>query len=151
MGALHIFASTKYVSHIDYLTPILVDLSQPDLTKTTLSNTKTTLTLKDDTVIVTDSATTEDIEEYRLKLKQYLKDKNAVKTTKRFLHNIAWGQCSHILRTKLKDDDALKKIETDGDVVELLKKIRGVCRQMTSNASIYDSIEEAKKRYYGYR
>jgi len=37
-----------------------------------------------------------------------------------------------------------------GDVVELLKKIRGVCREMTKNASLYGSIDEAKKRYFLY-
>ena len=62
-----------------------------------------------------------------------------------------WGQCSHMLITKLKGDDELTKIEINGDVVELLKKIPGVYRQMTTNASLYDSIDEAKKRYYVYR
>ena len=56
-----------------------------------------------------------------------------------------------MFRNKLKGDDELAKIEINGDVVELLKKIRGVCRQMTTNASLYDSINEAKKMYYVYR
>ena len=98
--------------------------------------------------MMTDSATREEIEEYRLKLKEYLKDEKAVKTTKRSLHNVVWGQCLHMLRTKLKGDDDFIIIENDGDVVELLKKIRGVCRQTTENASLYDSIDDTKKRYY---
>ena len=101
--------------------------------------------------MVTEISTREELEEYRLKLKEFLKDKKAVKTTKRSLHNVVWGQCSQMLRTKLKGDDELAKIEIDGDVVELLKKIRGVCRQMTTNESLYDSIDEAKRRYYTYR
>jgi len=55
-----------------------------------------------------------------------------------------------MLRTKLQGDKDFIKIETSGDVVELLKKIRGVCREMTTNASLYDSIDEAKKRYFLY-
>ena len=51
-----------------------------------------------------------------------------VKTIKRSLHNVVWGQCSHMLQTKLKGDNELKKIDLDGDVVALLKQIRGACR-----------------------
>jgi len=120
----------------------------PILIKPTLANTQTIVTLKDDLTMATDSSTREELEEYHLKLKDFIKDEKAVKTTKRSLHNVAWGQCSHMLRTKLKGDDESAKIEIDGDVVELLKKIRGVCQQMTTNASLYNSIDEAKKRYY---
>ena len=38
MGALKTYASTKCVSHIDYLTPIFTDLSQPVLKTLTLAN-----------------------------------------------------------------------------------------------------------------
>jgi len=150
MEALKTFASTKYVSHINYLTPIFTDLTQPTLIKPSLSNTKTQVTLKDNSKIMMDSALTEEIEEYRIKLKEFLKDEKVVRTTKRSLHNVVWGQCSHILRTKLKGDEDFIKIETSGDVVELLKKIRGVCREMTTNASLYESIDEAKTRYFLY-
>jgi len=74
-----------------------------------------------------------------------------MKTIKRSLRNVVWGQCSQILRTKLKGGDELKRIEIDGDEVELLKNIRGVCRQMTTNVPLYDSIDETKRRYYTYR
>ena len=63
---------------------------------------------------------------------------------------MVWGQCSRRLRTKLKYNEDMREIEMNGGVVELLKKIRGVCCQMTTNASIYDSIDEAKPTYYSY-
>ena len=47
MDALKVFASTKYVSHIDYLTPIFVDLSPPIITKLVLTNSKINVTLPD--------------------------------------------------------------------------------------------------------
>lgn len=56
-----------------------------------------------------------------------------------------------MLRTKLKGDDSLAEIEIDGNVVELLKKIREVCKQMNTNTSLYNLIDEVKKRYYGYQ
>jgi len=150
MGVLKTFASTKYVSHIDYLTAIFTDLKQPTLIIPFLSNTKTQVTLKDDSKTMTDSVLTEEIEDNKIKLKEFLKDEKAVRTTKRSLHNVVRGQCSHMLRTKLKGDEDFSKIEKSGNVVELLKKIRGVCREMTTNSSLYDSINEAKKCYFLY-
>jgi len=55
-----------------------------------------------------------------------------------------------MLRTKLKGDEDFIKTETSGDVVELLKNIRDVCKEMTTNTSLYDSTDEAKKRYFLY-
>jgi len=74
----------------------------------------------------------------------------AIKTTKRSLHTIVWDQCSNTLRTKLKGYNELANIEVKRDIVELLEKIRGVCCQLTTNVSLYDSIDEAKKRCYTY-
>ena len=56
-----------------------------------------------------------------------------------------------MLQTKLKGDDELKKIDVDGDMVALLKKIIVACRQMNTNASLYDAINGAKRRHYEYR
>ena len=56
-----------------------------------------------------------------------------------------------MLRKKIKSDDSLPKIEVDGDVVELLRKIREVCCQITTNTSLYSSVDEAKRRYFTYK
>jgi len=92
-----------------------------------LATTEEVITLKDDSKMKISSSTTEELEEFRIKIKEYLKDVKSVKTIKRSLHNMTWGQCSHMLQIKLKGDDELKKIELEGDVVALLKKIRGAC------------------------
>lgn len=128
MGALKTFASTKYVSHIDYLTPFFFDLSEPALIKPTLTSKKSTITLNYGTTKEISSASQDELEEFRLKLKDFINDEKAVKTTKRSLHNVVWGQCSHMLRTKPKGDEDYKRIELDGDVVELLKHVRSMCR-----------------------
>jgi len=92
MGALKTFDFTKHVSHINYLIPIFTDLTQPNLIKSSLSNTKTQVTLKNDSKIMTDRASREEIEQYKIKLKEYLKEEKAVRTTKLSLHNMVWGQ-----------------------------------------------------------
>ena len=81
----------------------------------------------------------------------FLKDEKSAKTMKRSLHNVVWGQCSPMMRTKLRGNEAFEKVELSGDVVELLRMVQGTCREMTTNALLYDAIDEAKKRYYTYR
>ena len=78
LGALKTFSSTKYVTYIDYLTPIFVNLSQPILIKPKLSSKKETLILQDGNPRIIESSSQEEIEEYKIKLKEYLKDKKAV-------------------------------------------------------------------------
>ena len=55
------------------------------------------------------------------------------------------------MRTKLRGKDDFEKVKLSGNVVELLKMVRGTCREMTTNASLYDAIDESKKRYYSYK
>jgi len=74
MGTLKTFASTKYVSSIDYLTPIFVDLSQPVLLKPKFPNIETEVTVKDDTKLKQNSFSREDLYEYCLQLKEIIKD-----------------------------------------------------------------------------
>ena len=45
----------------------------------------------------------------------------------------------------------MKQIEINVDIVKLLKKTQGACCQMDTNASIYNSLDETKNRYYTYR
>ena len=100
-----------------------------------------------------DVSSQEEVEEFKikLKLKEYCRNENSVKAIKRSLYNVVLGQCSYMVQTKLKDDPNFEKIELIGDVVELLKMVRGACRETTTNASLYDAIDEAKSCYYTYR
>ena len=81
----------------------------------------------------------------------YAKESVALKATIRSLYNVIWGQCSQMMKTKLKGRPTMEQIEIDRNVAELLKLVRSVCREINTNASIYDSIDEAKRRYYLYR
>jgi len=83
--------------YIDYLTPIFVDISEPTLNKPTLNSTTEEVIFKDGSKRDIVSSTTEELEEYKMKLKEFLKDKKAVRTIKRSLNNVVWGQCSHML------------------------------------------------------
>ena len=41
-------------------------------------------------------------------------------------------------------------IADKGDVATLLKEIRGIAHQMEANTSVYDAVDEAKRKYYMY-
>ena len=56
-----------------------------------------------------------------------------------------------MMKTKVKGNKKFKDIETGGKVAELLKLIRSASREVNTNASVYDTIDESKRRYYLYR
>jgi len=56
-----------------------------------------------------------------------------------------------MMQTKLRGNEKLEQVDFDGDEVELIKIVQGACHEITTNASLYDAIEESKRRYYVYR
>ena len=75
----------------------------------------------------------------------------AIKAIVSTLFNVILGQCSDMMKSKVKGNKKFKDIETDGKVAELLKLIRSASREVNTNASVYDTIDESKRRYYLYR
>ena len=61
MDVLKVYASTKYVSHIEYLTPIFIDLLPPSITRPRLTNTKIKVTMSDGSIREIDDATKEEL------------------------------------------------------------------------------------------
>ena len=53
--------------------------------------------------------------------------------------------------SKLNGDSTYEDIDKGGKVGELLKLIQKISKEVNPNASTYDSIDEAKSRYYLYR
>lgn len=56
-----------------------------------------------------------------------------------------------MMQSKLRGNEKLEQVDLNGDVVELLKMAQGACREMTTNASLHDAIDETKRRYYIYK
>ena len=52
--------------------------------------------------------------------------------------------------SRMADGEKMKQVKKDGNVVRLIQIIRGISREMTTNAPLYDAIDEAKRRYYSY-
>jgi hypothetical protein len=85
------------------------------------------------------------------RVKQRIKETNSLKATTQSLYNVVWGQCSKLMQNKLKAVPNIQTLENEGNVTTLLKEIRGISHQLESNTSIYDSLDEAKRRFYAYR
>ena len=88
---------------------------------------------------------------YRCEVKNYTKETAALKTTKRSLFNVVTGQCSKLMKSKLKGESTFEKVEEDGDIASLLKLIRKISREVNTNESVYDAVDEAVGRYYRYK
>ena len=152
MEALKTYASQKYIKHIELLTPLFTYLTNPKVDKPTPKlDKKIQVTLVDGTKKEIYDLDDFEREAYRCEVKNYAKECATLKTTMRSLFNVVTGQCSKMMKSKLKGEDTYKKIEEDGDVTSLLRLIRTTSRQVNTNESVYNAIDEAVGKYYRYR
>jgi hypothetical protein len=148
LDALRIFASTAYRKDIHFLTRLFTDLQVPFVPKPD-EPIATTVTIVDGKEVKTLSKFDETV--FQEQVKQWIKDSTSLKATLRSMYNIVWGQCSRLMQNKLRAIAHFQTIENDGNVTELLKEIRGVSHQLEANTSVYDSLHEAKRKFYTYR
>jgi hypothetical protein len=148
MEALRVYASTQFRKDINALTPLFTELKTPAVPRPKEPETEVLVDSKgnESEGISRFSETV-----YQEQIKQWIKDTNSLTATTQSLYNIVWGQCSKLMRNKLCAVQNFQKIETDGDVTALFKEIRGISHQLESNTSVYDSLDEAKRRFYLYK
>ncbi len=60
---------------------------------------------------------------YNKEVKQWIKDNKNLRATMQALYNIVWGQCSRLMKNKLKTIKNFDEMEEKGDVTRLLKEI----------------------------
>lgn len=64
---------------------------------------------------------------------------------------MAWGQCSHPMRAKLKSLADFDEKETEGDCEWLLKQIRGVCHNFEEQHCIFVSLHRAELSFLSFK
>jgi hypothetical protein len=84
------------------------------------------------------------IEDYKVWKKDEKELNNAVMT----LFDVIVGQCSPLLRSKLKALAGWTQMESGSEVGRLLKEIKSITHQFQANISIYEALDEAKRQYY---
>ena len=61
-----------------------------------------------------------------------------MEATIRVLYNVIWGQCSKLMKNKLKESPIFEEIDLAGDVAELLKAIWVDTHQKKERTNIYE-------------
>ena len=98
LDALKALASTQYKKEIRYLDPLFRKLEKPNIPlpvkpeKIAIKNEDGGYTYEDDPV---------KMNVYREEVKSYVNKHERLKHTETVLYNIAWGQCSRLMKNKL--------------------------------------------------
>lgn len=58
------------------------------------------------------------------------------------------GQCSPLLRSKMKALENWTIMESQSEVGKLLKEIKSITHQFQANICIYKALDETKRQYY---
>jgi hypothetical protein len=64
-------------------------------------------------------------------------------------YTLVWGQCSDMMRQRIETYNVYSEISTTGDVIALLKIIKGINFNFQSQKHVPVSLHEAKKSLYG--
>lgn len=83
------------------------------------------------------------IEDYKIHKKDEKELENALMT----LFDVIIGQCSPLLKSKLKALQSWEQMEAGCKVGRLLKESKSITHQFQANISIYESLDEAKRQY----
>ena len=135
LDQLWIYSSSIYKKDIKHLKILFTQLEQPQLPKPELSS----------------QPSTSDEAIFKEEIRQYIKDRKSLETTLASLYNVVWGQCSKLLQNKLKSSKHYSNFDNNSDVAALLKEIKTLSNKIEENTSIYDSLHEAKVKFYRYQ
>ena len=85
---------------------------------------------------------------YNEQVKSYVEKEERLESTLTSLYHVTWGQCSKLLKNKLKGQQAFKTIEKRTDVAGLLKEIKSISNKVEESMNIFDSIDEIQKKIF---
>lgn len=149
LEALKVLAATEYKKDVLYLEPLFNKL---DKSSVRVPVRPIPITEYDDDGAETVFPIPEtDLDIYREEVKAFVTEKRRLEATTTALYNIAWSQCSQLMRDKLKAVAGYKQINEDCDISGLLQEIRSICHQVERNICIHDSLDELQRQFFAYR
>ena len=89
-----------------------------------------------------------DKEVYNERIKLWIKEENKFESTTQALFNVIFEQCSELTHNRLLAKEDYEDIHMDRNISALLKAIRAISCQVETNISIYDAVDDSKRRYY---
>ena len=87
---------------------------------------------------------------YNARINMYIKEERSLRSAVVSLYNIMWGHCSPMMQNRLESLIKYHKIRKDSNTPDLLKEIRGFSNELEVSANVYDTLDEAKRKYYTY-
>lgn len=133
LEALRLLASTEYKKDILYLEPLFKKLEAP-VASPPLRPVGPVIASSDPSAPPQYAAPVEvDMDIYREEMKAYVAIKERLQAATISPYNIAWAQCSRIMKDKLRAAPTFATIEEYNDVASLLKEIRAICYQVESS------------------
>ena len=148
LDALKALASTEYKKEIRYLDPLFRKLEEPNI-PLPVKPEKIAIKKEDGDYEYVEDPVKMDV--YREEVKSYVSKNERLKHTETALYNIAWGQCSRLMKNKLQTNADFEDIEEAHDISSLLKAIRDISHQIDNNISVYESLDDLLKQFYLYR
>ena len=160
---LKVYSAENFKEDADNLKSVFKDLKRPIVPKPTKSEltagrviTKEIETTDSSGNVVTE-VVIEDLRDddekevdkmiFQQRVIQWVKDTARLKATERALYEVCWGQCSKLMQTALRGEEAYQEFERDGDVCELLRAIRKISSQIQADMNPYDSCLEARRSF----
>ena len=144
MKQLSVFVSTNYNAQAKYLAPLFHDLSVLSIPRPVLTKTKDSKGNE----VVKEESTDFDKTVFAEKVKMWIKDESTLESTLQSILTIIIEQCSELMQNRLQAEKNYQTLVTTRDVSGMLKAIRAISSQVETNISIYDAVDEAKRRYY---
>jgi hypothetical protein len=90
-------------------------------------------------------------EVWRTQVKSYVSRLEVLDSNLKTAYAVVWGQCSTMMRTKVKACADFKENNASKDCVWLLKAIKGVMLQFEGQQDIFLSLDDAVEKLYSYR
>ena len=153
MQALEIYASKVYKKDMIHLSSFFKDLKTPVLAEPKAPKGTIKVNIKDESG--------NDVQEFRMtegeklryqeKLKRFFIQEKSLQSSLIGLYIVALGQCSKLMKNKLKSLEEFEDVNSKSDPARPLAQIKAMTKQYGSSVPSHDVKDIAKRNFYTYK
>ena len=134
LDILRVYASKCMKKDINTLNPLFTDLKEPVIkipVEPEGSIVEDTNIVDNKTVTISKTVVFRfDEKKYDVELTMYFKNRSSLENALQSLYILVWVQCSKLMKNRLEAGQEFKMIKENGNIAELLTKIRGVSNEV---------------------